>query len=72
VNRPLIGAGSVETIEGKVGRFADAHAGVTKQQEDVGAEIVAAQQFLLEELILLHSRAVPQSRPRERCTQGGG
>ena len=56
VNRPLIRAGGVETIEGKVGRFADAHAGVAKQQEDVGAEIIAAQQFLLEELILLRGR----------------
>ena len=53
VNRPLIGAGGVEAIEGQIGRFADAHAGVAKQQEDVGAEIVAAQQFLLEQLILL-------------------
>jgi len=61
VNRPLIGAGSVEAIEGKVGRFADAHARVTKQQEDVGAEIVAAQQFLLEELILLHGERTGQA-----------
>src|ERR1035437_2220316 len=28
VNRPVIGTGGVEAIEGKVGRFADAHAGV--------------------------------------------
>jgi hypothetical protein len=50
MDRPLLGAGGVEAIEGKVGRFADAHAGVAKQKQDVGAEIVAAQQFLLEEL----------------------
>jgi hypothetical protein len=50
----LIGGGGVEAIEGKVGRFADAHTGVSKQQEDIGAQIVAAQQFLLEPLILLH------------------
>ena len=31
LNGPLIGAGGVEAIEGKVGRFADAHAGVAKQ-----------------------------------------
>ena len=42
VNRPLIGAGGVETIEGEIDGFADAHAGVAEQQEDVGAEIIAA------------------------------
>ena len=56
VNRPLIRAGGVETIEGEIDGFADAHAGVAEQQEDVGAEIVAAQQFLLEQLILLRRK----------------
>jgi hypothetical protein len=31
LNGPLIGAGGVEAIEGKVGRFTDAHTGVAKQ-----------------------------------------
>src|SRR5579863_7060789 len=48
LNGPLIGAGGVEAIEGQVGRFADAHAGVTEQQQDVGGEVIAAEQFLLE------------------------
>jgi hypothetical protein len=35
-----------------IGRFADAHAGVTKQQENIAAQIIAAQQFFLKRLIL--------------------
>ena len=61
MNRPLIRAGGVETIEGKIDGFADAHAGVAKQQEDVGAEIIAAEQFLLEELILLRRQGAGQA-----------
>jgi hypothetical protein len=60
MDRPLIHSGGVETIEGKIGRFADAHARVAKQQEYVGAEIIAAPQFLLEELILLHGECAGQ------------
>jgi hypothetical protein len=52
VNGPLILAGGVEAIEGKIGRFADAHAGVTKQQENIATEIIAALQFFLKQLIL--------------------
>src|SRR6516164_7814628 len=61
VNRPLIGAGGVEAIEGKVGRLANTHAGVPEQQQDVSAQIVAAQQFLLEELILLRGEGTGQA-----------
>jgi hypothetical protein len=53
LNGPSIGAGRVKAIEGKVGRLTYAHAGVAKQQENVGAEIVAAEQFLLQKFILL-------------------
>jgi hypothetical protein len=42
VKPPPIGAGGVEAIEGEIDGFADAHAGVAEQQEEVGAEIVAA------------------------------
>src|SRR5215471_9317550 len=52
MQRPLIEAGNVETVEGEIDGFADAHAGVTEQQEEVGPQIVAAVQFLLEELIV--------------------
>jgi hypothetical protein len=61
MDHPLIRTGGVETIEGKIGHFADAHARVAKQQEYVGAEIIAAQQFLLEELILLHGECAGQA-----------
>ena len=42
VDRPLILAGRVKALEGKIGRFANAHTGVAKQQENVGAEIVSS------------------------------
>jgi hypothetical protein len=41
VDRPLILAGWVKAIKGKIGSFADAHAGVAKQQEHVGAQVVS-------------------------------
>src|SRR5580704_16102471 len=53
MNRPLIGAGGAETIARQVGALTDAHAGVTDQQKSVTAQIVAAEKFLLQELILL-------------------
>jgi hypothetical protein len=43
VDRPLILAGCVKAIEGEIGSFADAHAGVAKQQEHVAAEVVSSQ-----------------------------
>jgi hypothetical protein len=43
MNRPMIRAGGVETIAGKIDGFADAHAGVAKQQEHIAGEIVATQ-----------------------------
>ena len=48
VNRPTIRADIVEAIIGKVGTFTDAHTGVAQQQEDVGRQIIAAEQFLLD------------------------
>ncbi len=50
---PLIRAGGAEAIVGQIGALADAHAGVTDQQESIPAEIIAAEQLLVEELILL-------------------
>ena len=47
VNRPTIRADIVEAIIGKIGTFPDAHSGVAQQQEDVGGQIIAAEQFLL-------------------------
>ena len=48
MNRPMIRAAGVETIEGKIGGLTDAHAGVAEQQENISAQIIAAAQFLLE------------------------
>src|ERR1019366_802738 len=46
VNRPPIRAEIAEAIIGKVGTFADTHTCMAQQQEDVGWQIVAAQQLL--------------------------
>ena len=53
MNRPLMGADGAETIARQIRALTDAHAGVTNQQKSVTAQIVAAEKFLLEELILL-------------------
>jgi hypothetical protein len=50
---PLVGACGAQTVVGQVDAFADTHAGVAEQEEDISAEIVAAHELLLEELILL-------------------
>ena len=47
VNRPSIRAGIMEAIIGKIGTFPDAHSGVAYQQQDIGGQIIAAEQFLL-------------------------
>src|SRR5215468_8726730 len=64
LQRPLIGAGNVETVEGEIDGFADAHAGVTEQQEEVGPQIVAAVQFLLEQLIVFRRQGARGLRER--------
>ena len=53
MNRPLIRAEIVEAVKGKIDTFADAHSGVALKQEHIGRQIVAAEQFLLDQLILL-------------------
>jgi hypothetical protein len=53
VNRPAVRAEIVEAIIGKIGTFANAHSGVALQQEHIGGQIVAAEEFLLDQLILL-------------------
>ena len=53
MNSPLIRARGTETVAPQIGTFTDAHAGVTNQQKSITAQIVAAEKFLLEELILL-------------------
>ena len=53
MNSPLIGSCHAEAIPGQVGAFADPHAGVANQQKGVAAQIVTAEEFLPQELILL-------------------
>ena len=53
VNGPPIRAGIMEAIIGKIDTFPDAHSGVAHQQQDIGGQIIAAEQFLLNQLILL-------------------
>jgi hypothetical protein len=53
MNGPLIRASRAEAIAGQIGTFTDAHAGVSNQQKGIAAQIVAAEEFLLQEFILL-------------------
>jgi hypothetical protein len=66
MNSPAIGCGGTQAVVGQVGAFADAHAGVAEQEEDISAQIVAAQELLLEELILLGGERPWQSVGRAR------
>jgi hypothetical protein len=50
---PLILASRAQAIEGQICTLSDTHASLAKEQEDVSAQIVAAQELLFEELILL-------------------
>src|SRR5213594_4015509 len=53
VNRPLIGPGGAKAVAGQIGALTDAHASVANQQKDIAPQIVAAEEFLLQELVLL-------------------
>jgi hypothetical protein len=53
VNRPLIRGGGMKAIEGQIDTFTDAHAGVANQQKGIVTQIVAAEEFLLQEFVLL-------------------
>ena len=61
VNGPLIRAGGAQAIEGQIGTFTDAHAGVANQQKGVTTQIVAAEELLLQELILLGGERTGES-----------
>src|SRR6266404_7493504 len=58
---PLIRAGGAEAIVGQIGALADAHAGVTDQQKSISAEIIAAEELLIEKLILLCGQRTRES-----------
>jgi len=53
MNRPLIRAGRTKAVGGQIGTLTDAHAGVANQQKGIATQIVAAEELLLQELILL-------------------
>jgi hypothetical protein len=52
----MIGAGGMEAVVRQISRLADAQAGVTQQQEDIGAQIIAVLELLLEQLVLLRGQ----------------
>ena len=52
MERPLSGSDGTQAIPGEIDAFTDADAGVTDEQEGVTGDIVTAQEFLLDELIL--------------------
>src|ERR1700719_132390 len=60
VNGPPIRAGIMEAIIGEIGTFPDAHSGVAHQQQDIGRQVIAAEQFLLNQLILLGCQGARQ------------
>ena len=45
---PLIRASGTEAVRRKIGAFTDAHASVANQQEDMGAQVVAAEKLPLQ------------------------
>jgi hypothetical protein len=47
VNRPSIRAGIMEAVIRKIDTFPDAHSGMAHQQQDIGGQIIAAEQFRL-------------------------
>ena len=53
MNRPLIRAGRAKALGGQIGTLTDAHAGMANQQKGIATQIVAAEELLLQELILL-------------------
>ena len=66
MNGPTIRSDVAKAIPGKVDTFTDAHTGVAQQQEDVGRQIVAAEQLLLDRLILLRCQGAGQALRRPR------
>src|SRR6267142_339096 len=72
VNRPLIRAGGAQAVERQIGTFTDAHAGVANQQKDIATQIVAAEEFLLQEFVLLCRTVSVFRRPRPRRSFASG
>jgi len=62
----LVCAEGAQAIEGQIGTFADAHAGMALQQQDSAGQIVAAQQLCLDELVLFGSKRAREVVVRAR------
>src|ERR1051325_10279108 len=60
----------MQAIGGEVGGLADAHAGVTQQQEHIGGEIITPKQFLLKGLILFGGKWAWQAHYAARDVSG--
>ena len=61
MHHPLISPQMAQAIGGKIGRFADAHACQTRQQQSRGKQIVAAAKFGLESCIVLWRQRTGQN-----------
>src|SRR5258708_16387850 len=57
---PLIRHERAQTVEREIDTFADAHASVTEKQQDITNEVIASQQLLLDQLMLLRSQRARQ------------
>jgi hypothetical protein len=66
MNCPSARSDVAKAIPRKVYTFADAHTGVAQEQEDVGRQVVAAEQLLLDGLILLRRQGTRQALGRTR------
>ena len=53
---PLIRAERKQAIEGQIHALADTHTGVALEEQEITEEIIAALQFLLDELILFRQQ----------------
>ena len=53
MNRPLIRGDGMKAIEGQIDTFTDTHAGVANEEKDVATQIIAAEELLLQEFVLL-------------------
>src|ERR1019366_3030582 len=58
---PLAGPDGAQTINREVDTLTDAHAGMTDKQQNITGEVVAAQQFLLDQLILFRGQRARQT-----------
>ena len=58
---PLVRPDGAQTIDREVDTFADAHAGMTDKQQGITGEVIAAQQFPLDQLILFRGQWARQT-----------